>query len=68
MESKKPWESKTVWVALILALSAFYSPAAEWEKAHADIFAQIIAGVFFALRLVSKGKIDIKDEPALEAK
>jgi hypothetical protein len=59
MESKPAVQSKTVWVALIVAVAAFLPVVKEWIAGNPGIFAQVIAGVFFVLRLVTKGKISI---------
>jgi hypothetical protein len=60
VESKKPWESKTNWTALLLALSAFVPAVGEWVKANPDTTLQIIGGLFVVLRMLSKGKIEIR--------
>lgn len=59
-ESKKPWESKTNWVALIVAVSAFFPPVQAWIAANPDVFAQVIGGIFFVLRMITKDKVAIK--------
>lgn len=59
MESKKPWKSKTILTGIILALLPLIPGVDSWVKAQPELFAQIIAGVFIALRLLSKGKIEI---------
>ena len=65
MESKKPWQSKTVWMALIVAGAAFIPAVHMWISVNPETFASIMGFVFAALRMISQGKIDIKDDPAL---
>ena len=59
MEVKKPWQSKTNWVALLVAVSAFVPSVSEWIGQNPTAFAEIIAGSMMILRMVSKGKINI---------
>lgn len=49
--------SKTVIVNAIVALAAFYPPIGEWVSANPSLSLQILAGINFALRLVTKGKV-----------
>jgi hypothetical protein len=59
MESKKPWFSKTVWMALVTALAAFFPGVQAWIAAHPAEFAQGAAVLFTALRFITKDKISI---------
>mgnify|MGYP001287837347 CR=1 FL=1 len=59
METKPALQSKTLWVALIVAVAAFFPPVQSWIAGNGEIFAQVLAGVFFVLRLVTKGKISV---------
>lgn len=62
VETKKPWLSKTLWLNLIMAISALFFPVvADFIKQHAEltlVFWSVINGV---LRLVSKDKISLND-------
>lgn len=60
IESKKPWQSKTNWVALLIAASSFFPLIGSWVQSNPDSFMQIVAGLFMVLRYVTKGKISIK--------
>jgi len=59
-ENKKIWQSKTNWVALIVAISAFIPSVSNWIGQYPTAFAEIVAGLMMVLRMISKGKIDIK--------
>lgn len=60
VEVKKPWASKTNWVALIMALLAFFPSAGTWVANHPEPFMWAVSGVIAGLRMISKGKIAIK--------
>jgi hypothetical protein len=60
MENKKPYQSKTNWVALIIALSAFLPSVQAWISENPTAFAEITALIMVVLRMITKGKIDIK--------
>jgi hypothetical protein len=59
MESKKPWQSKTLWVNVILALSAFIPGVHEALVAHPEYFTYGLIVINMALRLITKGSIQI---------
>lgn len=65
METKKPWQSKTNWIALILAIAAFFPDVQAFISMNPDMFAWIISALIVVLRQISKGKIDIKDQPGI---
>ena len=56
-DPKKPWLSKTVWVGVLLAASAFVPSVHDWIAANVDMFSMIVGGLMIALRMVSSGKI-----------
>lgn len=58
--AKRPWESKTNWVALISAIAAFVPQVQSFIVMNPESYAMILSGVFMLLRLVSKEKIIIK--------
>jgi hypothetical protein len=64
METKKPWQSKTNWVALLIALAAFFPDAQKFISENPQVFAMGLSGVMFVLRFITKDKIQIKDEKA----
>jgi len=60
MESKKPWQSKTNWVALLIAVASFFPQVQALIISNPEGFGVLISGVFTALRFVTKNKIVIK--------
>lgn len=60
METKKPWQSKTNWIALIVAISSFYPPLTQLISSNPETFASVVSGIFLFLRLITKEKIVIK--------
>jgi len=58
--SKRPWESKTNWVALAMALLAFFPEAQQLVKENTELTMVLGPMVFMVLRHVTKGKISIK--------
>jgi hypothetical protein len=56
---KSVFQSKTIWVALIMAILGFVPVASQWVAANPTIFMSITAGIFTVLRLVTNGKISI---------
>lgn len=62
MEQKKLWESKTLWVNLIMALSAMFVPAVkEFIVANPEAVTMIFTGINFLLRIITKGKIVLRE-------
>lgn len=59
-EAKKPWTSKTLWVALIVAVAAFIPGSKEIVGEGGANVALILSTVFAVLRIVTKGKISIE--------
>jgi hypothetical protein len=60
METKKPWQSKTYWMALITAASAFIPAVQTFIQTNPSMFAMIMSAVFAALRQVTHQKISIE--------
>lgn len=60
MENKKPWQSKTNWMALIVAGAAFIPQVQAFIVGNPEMYGMIVGGVFAVLRAVSKGKISIE--------
>lgn len=58
--SKKPWLSKTLWVALLSAIAAFFPPVQTWIAENPSTFGWIVSGLFAVLRLATKNKLVIK--------
>lgn len=54
---KKVWESKTVWVNLILAIVAFVPSLA--DKVNHEMLMQLAVVVNMVLRLITKDKVSL---------
>lgn len=61
---KKPWQSKTIWLNIILALTALIPSVHDFIVARPELLALFFAGVNMILRLVSKDKIQLLDDAA----
>lgn len=61
MDSKKPWMSKTLWLAAITALAPFCPPVAAFMVANPAAVSAGLGAAFAALRLISNGKIAMGD-------
>lgn len=59
MDSKKPWQSKTIIMGIIAALVPLFPPVSEWIAANPAVFSSAMGLVFTALRVISKDKISI---------
>ena len=61
MESKKPWLSKTIWTNLLMAVLAFFPDAQDWIADYPQLVMLLFVGVNVILRLVTKGKIELRE-------
>jgi len=59
VDTKAPWQSKTNWVALVVASSAFFPEVQSFIAANPETFAVGLSVVFAILRQVSQSKISI---------
>ncbi len=59
MDIKKPWQSKTHWVALLMAILAFIPGFSEFVVDHPTIAVLVQTGLMVFLRWISAGKIGI---------
>jgi hypothetical protein len=59
-EARKPWLSKTVWVAAITALAPLYPPIGAIVAANPETVAAVVGAVFAGLRMLSSGKVGLK--------
>jgi len=60
MENKKPWESKTVILNLILAIAAIvFPPAVKLIQDNPELVAIAFTGLNIVLRLITKKPISI---------
>lgn len=60
MEKKSPFQSKTNYVALALAIAAFFPAVQKLISENPEAFALAVAGVFGFMRQISHGKISIE--------
>jgi hypothetical protein len=62
MESKKPYQSKTLIVNAVVAVLALFAPgAAEFISSHPGEVAVAFSMINMALRLISKDKISLSE-------
>ena len=60
MNSKKPWQSKTILLNFICAASALFIPSVgEWVNAHPLEVTSLFSILNIVLRVISKDKISI---------
>ena len=57
---KKIWQSKTLWMSLIVAILAFFPSVQIFATKNPEAVGTILGLVFSALRLLTKGKIVIE--------
>lgn len=57
---KEPWKSKTIWISLLVALSAFNPPIQKIISENPEVFSSAVGILFGLMRLISKDKIVIK--------
>lgn len=57
---KKPWQSKTLWVSLVVAIVPFFPPAQALILANPEVVSIALGGIFSVLRLATKDKVVIK--------
>jgi len=59
MESKPSYLSKTLWINVIMAGTAFIPGVHEWLSHNPEAIGLFFAGVNFVLRFISKDKITL---------
>lgn len=57
---KRPWQSKQIWVGVIVAIAPLIPGVDEFVKGNLEMVGIILGGVFGILRLISSGKIVIE--------
>jgi hypothetical protein len=58
--NKKPWQSKTIWANLIIAIAALFVPGAqEWGAQNMEMILMALTGLNVVLRLISKDKVSL---------
>lgn len=67
MDSKKPWESKTNWAALIIAVAAFFPPAAQFIAENPQVCSMVVGALMVGLRLITKKQVLLKAPGKIEA-
>ena len=61
VETKKLWESKTLWLNAILAAVAFFPKLA--DTVNEEMLLQLVLVVNFVLRLITKDKVSLSQWP-----
>jgi hypothetical protein len=62
METKKPWQSKTILLNFIAAASALFVPSVnEWIVGHPVEVTSLFSILNIVLRVISKDKIAIRE-------
>lgn len=62
---KKPWQSKTHWTALIIAIVSFIPGVSEYVSAHPQVSILVQVLVMVVLRWFSDGKIQLTSNPLI---
>jgi len=57
---KKPWQSKTNWVALLVAVLGFVPGVGEFIAARPEVASVIVGLLMAGLRWVSNGRISLE--------
>jgi hypothetical protein len=57
MDPKKPYLSKTLWMAAIVAVCALIPGAGEFVSKNIELVGIVVGAIFGGLRLITKGKI-----------
>ena len=61
VEDKKPWQSKTQWMAAIAVLAPLvFPPLGAWIALNPELYSATLGAVFSGLRLITKDKVVIK--------
>lgn len=60
LPTKKPWMSKTLWLALFAAITPFFPVVDTWVAANPSYYIMGISALFAGLRVISKGKLTIE--------
>jgi hypothetical protein len=55
-----PLKSKTLWAALIVAVTSFIPPVRDLISANPEAYSMVLAGLFGILRVLTKGKLSIE--------
>ena len=58
-ENKKPWQSKSLWVGLLVAVAPFVPWVGQYVTQ--EVAVSIIGAAMIALRLITKKEIVLKD-------
>lgn len=61
METKKPWQSKTIWINIVCALLPLVPQLRNYVALYPDLSVTLITGVNLLLRVVTKNKISLQD-------
>ncbi len=59
-ETKLPWQSSTMWAALIMAVVPLFPPAASLVAAHPEIVGLAAGALVAGLRMITSKKVVLK--------
>jgi len=59
VKEKKPWESKTIWLGVAVALLPLFPAISLVVSGNPELVSLVLGGLFTALRIISKDKINI---------
>ncbi len=59
-ESKKPWESKTIWAAILVAAAPLFPPIAQVVILNPTLCSALVGLLFTGLRLVTEKGVQVK--------
>lgn len=59
-EEKSPWKSKTIWVAIVVAILPLFPSVSMIVSSNPELVSIVLGGIFSALRVISKDKVIIK--------
>lgn len=59
METKKPWQSKTIWAAIVVAVLPLFPSVSQMVSSNPELVSIVLGGLFSALRLITKDKVII---------
>ena len=59
---KKPWQSKTLWIGLVVAIAPFFPPAQAVLIANPELVGMFVGALFAGLRVVSEKKLVLKKQ------
>lgn len=62
LETKSPWQSKTMWTALIMALAPLIPPVGAFVSTNPALAGLLAGGITAGLRMLSSSKVELKQK------